>query len=207
MQRKWRINLGVPIKTKKGLRVLWNIVSTIIVAVIALAAVLLVGVRIVGLTPYAVISGSMEPAYRVGSLIYVRENEPGDIQVGDPITFVLNQDLVVATHRVIRIDDENRLFYTKGDNNDAPDAEPVRFENLLGKPVFTIPYLGYVSAYIQTPAGRSLSIAAVAAALLLVFLPDIIRVLKGSGGKSAHKKARSGDEIAEDHDAAGQDKV
>lgn len=199
--------MGAPMKTKKGLKILWNIVSTIVVAVIALAAVLLVGVRIVGLTPYAVISGSMEPAYRVGSLIYVREAEPGDVRVGDPITFVLNQDLVVATHRVTRIDDENRLFYTKGDNNEAPDAEPVRFENLLGKPVFTIPCLGYVSAYIQTPQGRSLAIAVVAAALLLVFLPDIIRVLKGPGGKASHKRARPSGEITEDQSAAGQDKV
>ena len=47
------------------------------------------------------------------------------MQVGDAITFVLNEDLDVVTHRVISIDAENEHFYTQGDANDAPDGAPV----------------------------------------------------------------------------------
>ena len=85
---------------------LWNIISTLIVILIVILAILLGGVRLVGLRPFAVLSGSMEPTYHVGSLIYVKSCDPEDVEVGDPITFVLDEDLNVATHRVISIDPE-----------------------------------------------------------------------------------------------------
>ena len=60
----------------KALEKIWNVVSTILVALIVILALLLGGVRLVGLRPFAVLSGSMEPAYHVGSLIYVRSCDP-----------------------------------------------------------------------------------------------------------------------------------
>ena len=39
--------------------------------------------------------------------------------------------------------------------------------------MFTIPYLGYVSNYIQNPPGMYVAIAAGAILILLVFLPDL----------------------------------
>ena len=51
----------------------WNVVSSILVSLAVLLAVLLVGVRLVGLRPYTVLSGSMEPTYHTGSLIYVKK--------------------------------------------------------------------------------------------------------------------------------------
>ena len=52
------------------------------------AALLLAGARLVGLRTFAVLSGSMEPAYPVGSLIYVRSAEPSALECGDVITFM-----------------------------------------------------------------------------------------------------------------------
>ena len=117
----------------------WNAVTTVLVILVVVLALLLVGVRLVGLRPMCVLSGSMEPTYHTGSLIYVKPCAPEDVQVGDPITFVLNEDLDVVTHRVVSIDAENQHFYTKGDANDAPDGAPVYFKNLIGRPVFTMP--------------------------------------------------------------------
>ena len=128
-----------------------NIFTTVLVVMAVLLAVLLAGVRLVGLQPYTVLSGSMEPTYHTGSLIYVKDVKPEEIEVGQAITFVLNKDLVVATHRVIEIDEENQRFYTKGDSNESADGAPVHFSNLIGAPVFSIPYLGYVSNYIKNP--------------------------------------------------------
>ena len=88
----------------KVLRKLWSVITTLLVAVMVILAVLLVGVRVVGLTPYAVLSGSMEPTYHVGALIYVKDVAPADITVGMPITFVVNEDLLLATHRVVDIE-------------------------------------------------------------------------------------------------------
>ena len=161
--------------TRPVLRKVWSIVSTVIVALVVLIAVFLMGSRIVGFRVFNVISGSMEPTYSVGDLIYVQEVDPATIEVGDPITFVLNEDLVVATHRVIRIDAEKLHFYTKGDANDTPDASPVHFNNLVGKPIFAIPYLGYVSDFIQNPPGMYVAIAVAVLLLAVVFLPDLLK--------------------------------
>ena len=159
----------------KIVKTIWNTLTTVLVAAVVLLAILLAGVRIVGLTPFAVLSGSMEPAYQVGSLIYVQKVTPESIREGDPITFVLNEDLVVATHRVVAIDSSNSLFYTKGDANDVPDAAPVHFENLLGKPIFTVPKLGYVSSFLSTQKGMILAGTAVLVLLILVFIPDLLK--------------------------------
>ncbi len=160
---------------RKTLKIVWNLLTTLIVAAVVLLAMLLVGVRLFGLTPYAVLSGSMEPAYHVGSMIYVKNTAPQEIRVGDPITFVLNEDLDVATHRVVKIDVQNENFYTKGDANDAPDAAPVYFGNLVGKPVFTVPGLGYLSAFLGSGRGMILALSGLAILAVLMILPDLIK--------------------------------
>ncbi len=159
---------------KNSVKKIWNVISTILVVIVVVIALLLVGARVFGLQVYAVLSGSMEPTYHVGSVIYVKPVDPSEIKVGDPITFVMNEQLTVATHRVVRIDTENREFYTKGDANDDPDAAPVSFNNLLGRPVFTIPYLGYVSSYVQSPPGLYYAVGVGALLLAFAFLPDML---------------------------------
>lgn len=161
----------------KAVKKIWDWISGILVAVVVLLAIALVGVRVVGLQPYVVLSGSMEPTYHVGSLIYVKSVDYKDLKVGDPITYMVSQDTVV-THRIIEVlvdeEDPNTIrYFTQGDANDVPDGMSVHYKNIIGKPVFSIPYLGYVSNYIQNPPGSYVSIAAGALLILLVFLPDI----------------------------------
>ena len=57
---------------KKTVKRIWNIMTSIIVGIAVLLAVALVGVRLVGFQVFSVLSGSMEPTYHVGSLIYVK---------------------------------------------------------------------------------------------------------------------------------------
>ena len=187
----------------KGLRRLWSLAGGVLVGLIVLLAIALAGVRVLGLTPYAVLSGSMEPSYPVGSLIYVKKMQPADVRVGDVITFVVNDELLVATHRVVEVEkrttrcqavldengaavtdaagnpifeeiplDEPAYYYTtKGDANNAADGAQVYDKNLLGKPVFAIPYLGYLSSWIQTGRGRTISICIAVVLLAITFLP------------------------------------
>ena len=157
-------------------RKIWNVVYSVIVAVVVLLAVAFVGVRVVGLQPFTVLSGSMEPTYHTG----------------DPITFVLNEDLVVATHRVIEIDAENERFYTKGDANESADGSPVHFNNLIGVPVFTIPLLGYVANFVTNPPGMYIALAGVAVLLLLTFVPDLIK--KVDSGRDTNAKGKKNKE-------------
>lgn len=152
--------------------------STAVVIVAVSMALLLAGARVLGLQVYTVLSGSMEPNYHVGSIIYVKEVDPATLQVGDAISFMIS-DNTVATHRIVEVlPDENNpsviRFRTKGDNNDIEDTNPVHCNNVLGKVVGTIPLLGYVSDFVQNPPGTYITLGAAAILVLAVFLPDII---------------------------------
>ena len=139
-----------------------------------LCAVFLMGSRLLGYQCYTVISGSMEPEYSVGDLLYVKKVDAATVKVGDPITFILTEDLVVATHRVVRVDSENQRFYTKGDANEIEDSDPVHFNNVIGVPKVSISKLGYVSDFVQNPPGMYITIGAGIILILAVFLPDMI---------------------------------
>ena len=156
------------------LQKIWIIVSTALVVIMVLCAVFLMGSRVMGYQCFTVISGSMEPKYSVGDLIYVKKVDANTIKVGDDITFILNEDLVVATHRVVRIDAENQRLYTKGLANEIEDSDPVHFNNVIGVPQFSIPKLGYVSDFVQNPPGMYITIGVGIILILAVFLPDMI---------------------------------
>ena len=156
---------------------IWNIVTTILVTVVVVLALLLVGARQFGMQVFTVLSGSMEPIYQTGSLIYVKDVDYRDLKEGDVITFMLSED-TVATHRIVGVvPDENDpsviRYRTKGDANDAEDGTLVHYKNVLGTPVFTIPKLGYVANYVQNPPSSYLTISGGAILMLLVFLPAL----------------------------------
>lgn len=162
---------------KKVKKVFEKLLTVIMVLVIAFAF-LMVGVRLFGLTPYTVLSGSMEPTYHVGSLIYVKDVDPADLDVDDPITYLIDNKTVV-THRIIEVlyDDDGITkigFKTKGDNNEDPDGTPVSPENILGKPVFSIPLLGYIIFYVQRPPWNAVAIGLLVLILGFAFLPDLL---------------------------------
>lgn len=159
------------------IRKIANGLSTVVMVLVVLLALTLVGGRLFGMQTYAVLSGSMEPAYPTGALLYVRKVDPADIQPGQVITFLLDEH-TVATHRVVEVipDPEEAGIYryrTKGDANEAADAGLVHCKNVLGTPVACVPYLGYVITWIQNPPGTYIAISAAAVLLLLVFLPDL----------------------------------
>ena len=172
----------------KVVKRIWNLITTILVVLAVLLAIALVGVRLIGYDVYVVLSGSMEPEYHVGSLIYVEEVDYTQLKPGDVITYMVSED-TIATHRIteVLIDEENptvRRYFTKGDANALPDAVSVHYQNIIGSPVVSIPYLGYVANYIQNPPGMYVAIAGGAVLLILMFLPDIF----GSDDKSKDKK-------------------
>lgn len=152
-----------------------NITSTVIVGVMVAAALFLMGMRLFGFQPFAVISPSMTDTYNVGDLIYVQKNvDPATVKEGDVITYVLNEQLDVCTHRVVDIKTNEKgelLFVTKGDQNNIEDPNPVHEENLIGKPVFAIPLVGYFSVWIKTWTGKIVGGVILLLLIVLVFLP------------------------------------
>ena len=76
--------------------------------------------RIMGLQPYAIISGSMEPAYPTGSLVYAQPVSGEDLRPGEVAAFWRDGDVIV--HRVDSIDATEKEFVAKGDANDDVNA-------------------------------------------------------------------------------------
>lgn len=138
---------------------LFSIATAVIVLAALVLAILLAGIRLAGITPYAVTSGSMEPAFHVGSLVYVKDMGVDELKVGDAITFSIGDDQL-ATHRIVDINNNNGkyMFQTKGDANEIPDAHPVAEEDVVGEVLFTIPHLGFFAQQLETGMGRAIAI-------------------------------------------------
>jgi signal peptidase len=127
--------------------------------------------KLLGYQPMGILSGSMEPAYNVGGLVFINTNANAEeIKVGDAIAYHLSEDTVV-THRVMAIDREQRAFTTKGDANNAEDLAPVPFDNLIGKAVFHVPRAGYILMNLSTPKGFAAGAILIAVLIVLFVIP------------------------------------
>ena len=182
----------------KILKKLVSIFSAIIFIVcLALLAVVIMtpkgenGSKVVSVAGYSVmtvLTGSMEPDYKVGDVVIIRKTDTDELKVKDVITFYSNDPTMegqIVTHRIIDITEENgqRLFETKGDNNQIADLEKVEEEDVIGKVQARVPYVGKAANFMQT--NRT-------AFFLIVILP--ILVIMAFEVKDIIVIARSGDE-------------
>ena len=122
-----------------------------------------------------VLSGSMEPAIPVGGIVVIKPVDPETLKTGDIICFQLSEDTSV-THRIINITDEGLV--TKGDANEDPDQWTVKKENVIGKVILTIPFIGYLGYFVRTPTGLILLIVLPASVIIIVEIRNIIKELR-----------------------------
>lgn len=172
----------------------WYLSSTIATIIVAVFALLLVCLRIFGFKMFTVTSGSMEPNYPVGSLLYTTPVDPETLEKGDVITF-MNNETTVVTHRIEEVvretstnGTETLKFRTKGDANSVADGKLVHYKNVVGKPVVMIPYLGYVAYYLQRPPGLYISLIVCTFLVTLIIIPYII---KPKGKEQVAEKAKT----------------
>ncbi len=165
-------------------KILQNLVLVILFLVIIL--VIIAGIPSIGdYQLLVVLSGSMEPAIEVGSVVIVRPAQ--EYRKGDIITFSFEEAQALTTHRIHSVENiEGKTAYTvKGDANNSPDSEKISEQNIEGKVLFSIPYAGYVVDFARKPIGF----------LSLVFIPAgiivcgqirkiINEVKKGSGSEN-----------------------
>ena len=124
---------------------------------------------------YTVISGSMEPAIPTGSLVYIKEIEPEDVQVDDVIAFYGTRDAAsIITHRVV----ENRVlmgeFITKGDANATEDMNPVSYDNFIGKVACSIPKVGNIALVLTGFYGKIMAGTVILGAIILHVIASVI---------------------------------
>ncbi|MDL4838939.1 signal peptidase I SipW [Aquibacillus rhizosphaerae] len=126
--------------------------------------------EVLGYQLKTVLSGSMEPGVKTGSIIAVKPG--GDMtrfEKDDVITFIDEEEKLV-THRVVDVTNsgDHIMYQTKGDNNNTPDVNPVLADNVVAEYTgFTIPYAGYVVNFAQSKQGSA----------LLLILPGVLLLL------------------------------
>ena len=64
------------------------------------------------------------------------------------------------------------------------------YKNLVGTPVFAIPYLGYLSSWLQTRQGMIMGISIALVLIILTFMPDILKGMDDEKPQDGKKKAK-----------------
>ena len=127
-------------------------------------------------------SGSMEPTIRTGSIVVVKPE--ASYTKGDIITFGPDtKKEVPITHRIVEIKGEgaNMRFVTKGDANEDTDMKEIARNAVVGKALFSIPYLGYVIDFARKPIGFFLLIIVPACIIIVDELLNIRKELRERG--------------------------
>ncbi|MBO0896467.1 signal peptidase I [Arthrobacter sunyaminii] len=125
-------------------------VSYIALCLAALAALALVVVPMVtGSQTYSVLTSSMAPKYAPGTFLVVKPVPFEELGIGDVITYQIESGSpAVITHRITAIGAEQsgeKVFTTKGDNNDVEDELPVREVQVKGKLFYAVPFVGFIA--------------------------------------------------------------
>lgn len=129
-----------------------NILLTIaVLAILPVVVFTLVSSKtniIYGIKSFVILTGSMEPNLPAGSVIYTQPATT--YKLNDVIAF--NQTNRTVTHRIAQVKGAN-TYITKGDANNVQDSDPVSSASIIGKQVFSIPYLGSFILFLSTLPG------------------------------------------------------
>lgn len=131
---------------------LCSTLGTLMLTAVILSALPLALPRLLGYNAYSVVSGSMEPALPVGSVVYVESAGVSQIRAGDIIAF--DDEGTVVTHRVIESRPQEGAFITKGDANPSLDIKPTPYWKLIGRVKLCVPLLGRVLSLYAVPEGK-----------------------------------------------------
>ncbi|KAK6644444.1 Signal peptidase complex catalytic subunit S11C [Polyplax serrata] len=106
-----------------------------------------------------VLSGSMEPAFHRGDILFLTNYEEEPIRVGDIVVFKVEGRDIPIVHRVIKLHEKENgtvKFLTKGDNNNvddrglyAPGQLWLTKNDVVGRARGFLPYLGMVTIYMN----------------------------------------------------------
>jgi signal peptidase len=164
-------------------KIVKEVISVVIViALLSPILICLVAPFFVGGFFSVIMSGSMEPAIPVGSIVVVKKVNPEDVKVGDVIAFETGESRTM--HRVIDkvVEDGSFHFKTQGDANEDPDPWIVKPEDVSGALLLTIPYYGYLLHFAGTPLGLVLFILVPAIILIANEVRNILKCRKGVKG-------------------------
>lgn len=157
-------------KKSKGSPVsaVFSALGTVLLILVILACIPLTVPRMFGYQIFTVISGSMEPEIPVGSLVYVQQVVPKEIEKEDVVAFYGgSQSNAIITHRVVENNSVTGELITKGDANEVEDMNPVMYSNLIGQVKYVIPYAGNLAQLFTSTYGKLIGGGVIFIAILL----------------------------------------
>ena len=143
---------------KKIIRWIFNM----ILGVVFVIALLLTVPPVMGIQPYVVLSGSMEPVLPTGGIVYTDTGKK-DFSQGDIISYRLGDSIV--THRIVK--KQSGCYITQGDANNCQDPLPVEHSQIIGQAVFALPLLGYMVSALHTRISFAATFISAALSVLL----------------------------------------
>lgn len=151
------------------------------------------GAFVFGYRPVYVLSGSMEPYMMTNGMCLTKEvNSIDELEVGDVVTFHLDQNgkRLNITHRIISI--ENGIVNTKGDNNKVADDLPLTIDNIDAKVIFVFNQSAWVVDKWQTTTGKVMIISFGVFFIMAYFtLKSLIKGLFSGKNKEASEEIES----------------
>ncbi len=123
--------------------------KNIIPLVALIILVIWFAIGIFPIKPVAIASGSMEDELYTGDVAIIQKCTINDVNVGDIIEYQMKGYTIV--HRVIEKKQTDGKFYfiTKGDSNELPDKKEVKEDQLIGKVIYKIKYIGYPAIWLH----------------------------------------------------------
>lgn len=121
-----------------------------------------------------VTSDSMLPTLERGHLLVLQRQAPEDIHVGEIIVY--NADWhtqAPVVHRIIQIENVTGelRYYTQGDNNNQPDPLYRTYDDIVGVVVFSIPFIGNITLFLQQPGVLPIIIVFL---IILMIIPEFL---------------------------------
>lgn len=149
--------------------------GTLLLVILVAVCLPLTVPRAFGYHIYTVISGSMEPAISVGSLLYIQKTQPEDMKEDDIIAFYGGKDATsIITHRVV----ENRVlmgeFITKGDANAREDVSPISYDDFIGIVRISIPKAGKAAQAFSSIPGKIAAASFIGLAVALQVVAAVV---------------------------------
>jgi len=129
----------------KLLSKIFSLLGLTVSVIVLIVAAAFIAPKFVGIMPYIVKSGSMEPQIHTGAVAFIDTHEK-NVAVGDVITYKIGEagSEKYVTHRIVGEKPDG--YVTKGDANEVEDANCVKQEQIVGTYRYSIPHAGRLFA-------------------------------------------------------------
>ena len=95
-----------------------------------------------GFTMAIVNSDAMEPTYSEGTLLFVKKASEDNLVVGNEVTYYVDHGRQMCTRRIVAVGENQSVLYAIGDNQSQMEPKEIQKSQLIGQPIFHLPYVG-----------------------------------------------------------------